>query len=807
MADNVEVKLGADVGSLKSDMSDASASVADSLAKIADALQKFGSDNKRVTEEALKNNADLSRSFLELKGSLTGGFNAIAGVVERFRGVIGGLAGLLAGGLLGREAVKSMLDLEDSVRGLEISFGMTSQKATQMSIALKLAGASAESYEQMGFRVGRVLKTQSDEFDRLGVITKDASGNLLPLDEILQNIYKRMQDFKAGTDQTEFALSTVGRNAKDFASDMQRLQEVQERSIELQKQLGIEMGPDRQSQIEGYRIELNAFRVVLDEIGTKVGEQMLPNLIKLAEWFNSEGKTAVEGAVGAFNALASAVTILFTLFKDLGVLVASVTVSMQIRWQATAEAFSAAARGHFIDAYNILAAANQRLVAENKNALDTMLGNTKDALAKLQALWSGAAAIPPAGPAPIPGSGTARFTPKPAAGGETSQLPAFREELERMKEAQGYFNELSKADEAAFWAAKLDMVKTYSRDWYEIQHLAYQARKADAHEEFADSMALFAQLIAAATDNKDRQLALAHDRTQYVLDTFKTEGKEYQVALEQETKLRAEWQKKDEKMVEDAAKHNISMLGLENEYASSQYAQAVALRQINVQQQYQLEAQLENRIYEAKRAELEREKALLTEGTIDYQRATEAIEDLEFKHQLKLTDISNKAELDRKQYAIQAADAVTSAFANFFSSISSGTAKASDAFKKLASDITASLSKIAAEMLAKQLFGAGTTGGGFLNSIFGTIFGGAGGGISSVFGAFATGTPYVPQDMLAVVHKGEAIIPAALNRGGGASQLRVTNQFVLGGVIDTRTQAQIALASSRSLDLVSRRYR
>ena len=35
--------------------------------------------------------------------------------------------------------------------------------------------------------------------------------------------------------------------------------------------------------------------------------------------------------------------------------------------------------------------------------------------------------------------------------------------------------------------------------------------------------------------------------------------------------------------------------------------------------------------------------------------------------------------------------------------------------------------------------------------------------------SFDVGTPYVPQDMVAVVHKGEAIIPAEYNRGGGGA--------------------------------------
>ncbi|VWC05246.1 hypothetical protein BLA23254_05007 [Burkholderia lata] len=82
-------------------------------------------------------------------------------------------------------------------------------------------------------------------------------------------------------------------------------------------------------------------------------------------------------------------------------------------------------------------------------------------------------------------------------------------------------------------------------------------------------------------------------------------------------------------------------------------------------------------------------------------------------------------------------------------------------------------------------------------------------GLSALMGlglaSFDVGTPFVPNDMIAQVHRGEAIVPAHMNSPCASGNVSVSNQFVMPGGTDLRTQSQIAAMAGASISHAMRR--
>ncbi len=165
-------------------------------------------------------------------------------------------------------------------------------------------------------------------------------------------------------------------------------------------------------------------------------------------------------------------------------------------------------------------------------------------------------------------------------------------------------------------------------------------------------------------------------------------------------------------------------------------------------------------------------------------------------------------------------DSASNAFGDFID----GSKSASEAFRSFADDVVKQINRIVAQQLAQQLFGDMSSGGGGLGGIFAGIFGGSSGSTEAFAGAgagsgeaggfgswlsslmsFDVGTDYVPQDMIAQIHRGERIVPAAQNNGSWKSAPNITMNVTTPDANSFRTsQGEFLGSLSRKLSMAQR---
>lgn len=164
----------------------------------------------------------------------------------------------------------------------------------------------------------------------------------------------------------------------------------------------------------------------------------------------------------------------------------------------------------------------------------------------------------------------------------------------------------------------------------------------------------------------------------------------------------------------------------------------------------------------------------INEGVVESaQRASDSIAEIGDKLG---EDILGKSK-ELSVFAEQAARDMQSAFADFLFDPFEGGLKGM--LKGFVDVIRRMIAEAAAAQIFETLFGSGSKGksgaGNAFVSFLGSVFSSSTGSVPK----YASGTDYVPRDQLALVHKGERIIPASMNRAGAGSApvINVTNNI------------------------------
>ena len=560
MADDTkaQVVIGAQIDELKSGMDEALAKVQQSLGQMQTGLKQMESQTQASTQA-------ITSGFKEMQSGIQSTISSISSTITTMTTAFLGIGALLAGGALFKGVVDKFVEMNSEAKKLSTVMNTDMQSAAAMINAFERVGISGDSLISMEGRMVRQLKANEDQFTKNGVATRDASGAMLPMEQITMNVISRLGEMKGGYDQMAVSQMAFGRGQSDINALLKITPEAIEAAREHLNSLGLTFDDLSASKARAFKEGIHDVELVFDAMKYQIGQALLPELIKLGQWFTAEGPAMIKGTVNAINQVRA-------VFIGAGEGFRELMIIMQAGWTATL----AVARGFYLALQLLIAGETDAANKAYEAGLQIAVNTTRKAAADIKAMqfvatWkietifsSSGGKYGPGGygsegetdfPGGKPKGGGASFEGKEKGGGkggEGSQIQQWQNELDQMKLAEKAYQDQSLTMEKAFWADKLNTGKTATK---EQEDQLKAAEKAAATERLTLEKAFWTSKLSEVEEGTKEYIEVQHkivgleqninkQRLQSEIDLIKSKIaanqqsiKEQESLLDQEQKL------------------------------------------------------------------------------------------------------------------------------------------------------------------------------------------------------------------------------------------------------------------------------
>ena len=662
------------------------------------------------------------------------------------------------------ETIDEVIALSKEVQSLQEGLQISADHASALNEAMKGAGVGSSAYVSTLEAATKAARTHTNELDRLGIQYKDANGELLSQQDLLKNAKTALDAYTEGYDRNA-AAAAIGMGSYQQIADA--LSITAERTDEAREKLAeyhLIVGAGTQEAATAYEKSMAVFNREneLMALGLKkaVADVMMPILTELANYFK-EGFPAV---VTIFRSSMATLLSYFYTMKDAAVDVAE-GVKAAFRSMAdvvsrVGSAINKASTGDVNEAWKDLASIPDDVKSRWSSATENIAANA----ARNAELWatSRKKAIALALGADSFNVGSDADAKKT---GKKWKPAADKQKRSAAEPASAYQTFLDQLDQMN---ARMDgnqytmlQVKAAQLAWNEGIAATTALQKIEALQIAESDKAV--KDFSTRLEEENRRLLEARGaigRHGIELDAYILREQRRAEVMARIHQLEAAG-----KPLTDAARDAL----LQEADAAAQVAEAI----------------------------LRQNEALSRTYEVGAQRAFDSYMDT----------ATNAAKTAEDQFT-RAYQGIQNAMADFlFNPFEKGV-------QGMLASFGAMLQRMIAEAVAadlgRRLFGAvGTpTSGGWLSSLMQAF--GMGGtattaavasampgdaldnllALTGNFASFAVGTDYVPRDMIAQIHQGEKIIPAAQNTGGNEPAMQITVN--VSGVSGDRTEIRRA---------------
>lgn len=452
-------------------------------------LQQFGSEGEQAV------------------GRMTGPLNALQ---EKFLAI----GAILAGGAVFKEAVAQTAAWANESVDLAAALDMSAASASDLKAALASENVSVDEFVSAGQKLSAVLRTNEEALNQVGLVTRDAAGNLRPLNDLTLDAIGLLDQYKAGTDRAVASDILFGRGFK-INGDLAKVNSALVADYaEKQRRLGMVMTEENVAAFEAYDQSGKDSEQTMRALMHTIGNAIIPILTSLRNSFNDAGPYLVR--------FARMVMETFLGIVDLAMLVKQSFVSVGTDIGAVAAAAGRALSGDFSGAMNVFKARAREAAEDTKKLKDLWNGTGDSFLGKYRAKVNPANIqdAPPSKPEGKSASGLVKDGSK--GGADKSHMSEYEAQLLALKnkyEQENLLRQFSKEQELAYWRELLKSHEVSSGD-----RLAITKRTATLELDIRRQSAKEQRDLDAVTAESRRAAALYQIQIEEQQATFAREN-------------------------------------------------------------------------------------------------------------------------------------------------------------------------------------------------------------------------------------------------------------------------------------------
>ncbi len=279
--------------------------------------------NDNAAEILITGNAEgFSQAARQVTKDMEAMTRGMAASIGNIGALLGGMQGkflaigsAIGGGKLFKESTEAVKEQTIEALKLANALGITAENGNILATALGNVHLTSDVYLDGTRAVTRALNSNESGFKKMGIATRDANGDLLPMQQIIANTASALQEYKAGADRNVMANQLLGRSYEDVMKiskiNDEVMRDAKKEVEDYHKQLDPEM-------VQRYRDSMENLGDVGEGFSITIGKSVMPVVTDLAEWMSESGPTAAETLGIAMDALNDVVDSFKGVFISMG---------------------------------------------------------------------------------------------------------------------------------------------------------------------------------------------------------------------------------------------------------------------------------------------------------------------------------------------------------------------------------------------------------------------------------------------------------------------------------------------------------